>query len=90
MSLCLLGACATRSSPPPAEPPAAKAVDPRVCAALTGEPRLPDEAGIPQPVGATEQAASETFLNWVAGVLDWGRVSAHRAMLARNAVCPHQ
>lgn len=65
-------------------------MDPRVCADVRQEPRLPDGAGIAQPVGEAEQTASESFLNWVADVLDWGRGNLGRAELAKKEVCgPH-
>ena len=86
-SLSLLTACATPSSPPPVEQPRPVVVDPRVCADLVAEPRLPAGATIPQPVGAEEQRASEAFLGWVQAVLDWGRQSAGRAKTAKDAAC---
>lgn len=85
----LLTACATPSSqpPPPVEQPAPEAVDPRLCADVAPEPRLPDGAGLPQPVGEAEAAATELFLGWTQAVLDWGRKYAGVATVAKDSLC---
>jgi hypothetical protein len=84
-ALCLgLMSCATPSKVPPAEQPAPQALDPRLCASVPAEPRLPDDAGLPQPVGDAEQAAATAFLLWVQEALDWGRGLAARAEVARS------
>jgi hypothetical protein len=80
---CLVASCATPSKAPPAEQPKPQAVDPRVCAPVAAEPRLPDEAGLPLPVGDAEQAAATAFLLWVQEALDWGRGGWARAEVAR-------
>lgn len=88
-SFLLLTACATPSNPPipPVEQPAPQAVDPRLCADVQAEPRLPDGASFPQPVGEAEVAATELFLGWVQAALDWGRQYAGRATVAKDTLC---
>ena len=50
----------------PSKPP------PSVCAALPDRPRVPDGAGIPEPVTAEERVATAVYLTWLGELADWG------------------
>lgn len=62
-------------------------MDPRLCAQIAQEPALPKTATIVQPVTPAEANATQDFLNWVQGLLDWGRQNQARAELATQS-CP--
>jgi hypothetical protein len=82
-----LTACASTRTPDPIASAKPLAVDPRVCADIAPEPQMPPKASIVAPASAETQDATEAFLGWVAGVLDWGRVNAGRAEVAKGAAC---
>lgn len=71
-----LASCAKPSSPTP--------LPPSLCATVRPEPRLPDNAGLVQPVTQGEREAVGVFLGWVAEALEWGRENADRAEDARK------
>lgn len=81
-----LTACASTPKPPPIEQPAAKAVDPRLCAAIEPEPDI--AGGIVQPVTDVEREAVARFLDAELDVRSWGVRGWSRADLARKALCP--
>lgn len=83
----MLASCATPSDPPRADTPKPLAVDPRVCAAVTKTPAMPGGASIVQPATDRERAATATFLNWVADLLDVATENEGRAETARREVC---
>ena len=56
----------------PSKPP------PSVCAELPERPRVPDGAGIPEPVTAEERAAMDAYLTWLGETADWGRTLYER------------
>lgn len=78
-----LGACATRSSPPPAIEPAPRKPDPRLCAPAEAEP--PVQGSIVQPSTDAEKDATAAFLNGEAEARSWGRRGWERARLAAKA-----
>lgn len=72
----LLASCAKPSSP--------TLLPPSLCNEVRPEPRLPDGAGLVQPVTQGEREAVGEFLGWVAEALEWGRENADRAEDARK------
>ena len=79
----ILGACATRSSPPPLVDPAPRKPDPRLCA--PPEPEPPVRGSVVQPATDTEREATAAFLNGEAEARSWGRRGWDRARLAAAA-----
>ncbi|MNS57160.1 hypothetical protein D3C72_900390 [compost metagenome] len=86
-SLLILTSCAKLSSPGAdgAVPPAAKAIDPRLCAPLEAEPSV--AGSIVGPVTPTEVDATREHLTSDAEARAWGRRGWARADLGR-ASCP--
>lgn len=74
----VLTSCATLWGKPqtatvaPSKPPAS------VCAALPERPRVPDGAGIPEPITPEERKATEAYLTFLGELGDWGNVLAAR------------
>ncbi len=52
--------------------------DPSICAAVPDEPKLPNDAGLVQPVTDEEKAAFSAFMGWSFVHADWGRQMAER------------
>jgi hypothetical protein len=53
-------------------------------AELQPEPKLPSQAGFPQPVTDPEKAATATYLEWLAGFAAWARDGWTRAAAAKT------
>ena len=84
----ILASCGGRSSLPtePIIPPAAKAIDPRLCAPLKPEP--PVEGSIVQPVTPAEADATRDHLASDAEARAWGREGWARAAVASEGCDP--
>lgn len=83
----MLASCATHSTLPSRAPdkPSAPACDPAVAAPIPAEPAI--QGTIVAPVTADEIANTQTFLNSVQAILDWGRQGWGRTKTAQ-ADCP--
>lgn len=84
----ILACCATPSGPASKPPPAIepKAVDPRLCADLKGEP--PVQGALVAPATEAERVELQQFLEGEATARDWGREGWQRAALARRLCGP--
>ncbi len=84
----ILASCGGRSSLPtePIVPPAAQALDPRLCAPLKPEP--PVEGSIVQPVTPAEADATRDHLTSDAEARAWGREGWARAAVAAERCEP--